>query len=164
MRTMRTLVRTRPFEEMNQMIDQLFGDRYENQPGVENNILPVDVLEHDDRMVIRASVPGMNPENIDISIEDDVLTLKGETHAETEHRDAKVYRREIASGTFTRSIRLPNELDLDSAEAQFDHGLMTITIPRQEKPRRTIKVQVNNQAVGASETVSETETSESENA
>jgi HSP20 family protein len=133
---------------MNQVFDQLFNEVYgSSRPSA--NVLPVDVLEHEDKMIVRASVPGMHPENIDVSIEDNVLTLKGETHSESEHKEAKVYRREISTGSFTRSIRLPEDLDLDNANAEFSHGLMTITIPRQEKPRRTIKVQVNNPSIEA---------------
>ena len=154
---MKTIVRTRPyrdFAEMNDMLEQMFSEFWGQNRG-DGHMMPLDVLENDDTMIFRASVPGIDPANIDISIEDNVLTLKGETSNVEESKDVKVYRREITRGTFTRSIRLPENLNLDEANAEFQNGLMTITIPRLEKPKKTIQVQVRQPAIEAKDQSSE---------
>lgn len=99
--------------------------------------LAVDVVEADDALRVTASVPGIKPEDIEVTIESDVLTIKGETEiAETiKDDDAKdeTYRlRERRTGHFYRTLRLPDTLDTDNAATSYENGVLTITLPKSE--------------------------------
>ncbi|MCW5937229.1 MAG: Hsp20/alpha crystallin family protein [Fimbriimonadaceae bacterium] len=105
--------------------------------------MPIDIFEKEGSIVVRASVPGVRPENVEVSIEGRVLSIRGQLSFEEEHKDAKVYRREITSGTFARSVRLPEDVDVERVEATFENGFVTVTIPKtvESKPA-AIKVPV----------------------
>jgi HSP20 family protein len=134
-----------PLAEMrgvDDMFDRVFGQAFRNPSGqpMQSAILPVDILERDNRLIVRAAVPGISPDDLDISVDNNVLTIRGETRSESEDQDAKVYRREVSFGSFSRSIRLPEKLNLDEVDAEFKNGCVTISIPRlvepQKEPRR----------------------------
>ena len=144
-KNMRTLVNLHPaseFRTMEEVFDRLFGTpvRTHETPAT---VLPLDVVERDGNLVIRASIPGIDPKDLDVQVENNVLSIRGETRHEAESEDAKVYRREITSGSFARSIRLPENLNLDAIDAEFRNGIVTITLPRavEEKPK-ALKVNV----------------------
>lgn len=105
--------------------------------GLQVATLPVDIFEKDNNLVVRAAVPGVKPEDLDIAIENNILTIRGETKSnfENESSETKVYRREVSFGQFSRSIRLPEALKFDQADAEFKHGFVTITIPKVEQPK-----------------------------
>ncbi|MDH3914837.1 MAG: Hsp20/alpha crystallin family protein [Chromatiales bacterium] len=104
----------------------------------------VDIKEEDARFLIEADIPGVRPEDIDITMEDGILTLRG--HRETESlKEAEAYRRvERISGRFYRRFALPDTADADAIEAKFDGGVLKVNIPKLPKvqPRR-IDVQVS---------------------
>ena len=92
----------------------------------------VDISENETGFTLRADVPGVDPEAIDISMEKGVLTIKGERHSEST-QEAKNYRRvERQSGQFYRRFTLPDSADADKIAARSEHGVLTITIPKQE--------------------------------
>jgi HSP20 family protein len=134
------------------MFDRLFGApiRTTASPG---GTLPLDIYEREGKLVFKAGVPGIDPKDLEIQIENNVLTIRGETRHEEESKEEKVYRREVSYGSFSRSVRLPEGLDLDSVDAEFKNGLVTISLPRvpEEKPK-ALKV-----AVRTAEAQSETE-------
>lgn len=101
--------------------------------------LPLEILEKEGKVLIRAAVPGVAPEDLDVSVEDGVLTIRGELKREFEDKDVRVYRREYTYGTFSRSLRLPEDLDLDQIDAEFKNGFVTITLPRVEQPKPEIR-------------------------
>lgn len=140
---MKTLVSWNPSQEirsMEEVFDRLFGSP-RTAPGAA--LLPVDVLEKENKLVVRAAVPGVKPEELDIQIEKNVLTIKGETRHEVAGEDTKIYRREVSYGAFARSIRLPENLNLDDVDAQFENGIVTIAISKVEEPKPlSIKVNV----------------------
>jgi len=140
---MKTLVSWNPtydLRSMDDVFDRLFNG---TRASAETSILPVDVLEQDGKFVVRAVVPGVTSEGLDIQIENNVLTIKGERVQEQTSEDAKVYRRELSYGAFSRSIRLPQNLQLDSVDAEFKNGVVTISIPKVEEPKpQAIKVNV----------------------
>jgi len=106
-----------------------------------NTSLPIGIFEKDGTVFVRASVPGINPGDIDISIENNILTIRGECKQEEEFAEAKVYRREYAHGTFSRSVRLPENLDFEKIDAEFKNGMVTIAIPMPAEPQpKTVKV------------------------
>ena len=124
----------RTMEEMfNRMFAQPFGG---TDTRLNVSTLPVDIFEKDNKLVIRAAVPGVKPEELDVSIENNVLTIRGESRSEYQTgENTKVYRREVSYGSFARSIRLPEKLQFDQADAEFTHGFVTISIPKVEEPK-----------------------------
>lgn len=132
----------REFRAMEEVFEQLFGSPVKPN-GTPTNALPIDVTEKEGNLVVRASVPGIEPNELEIQIENDVLTIRGETKHQSESKDERVYRREMSYGSFARSVRLPDNLNLDSVDAEFKNGIVTITLPRvpEEKPK-AIKVGV----------------------
>jgi len=136
---MRTLVNMNPTAEartLEDMFERLFGTP--TRPATTSaTTLPLDIYEHDGKLVFTAAVPGIDPKDLDIQIENNVLTIKGETRHENETKEAKIYRREVSYGAFSRSVRLPDNLNQDAVDAEFKNGLVTISIPRipEEKPK-----------------------------
>lgn len=138
---MRTMPVFDPFVDFDRMVESLMSAKPRLVTG--GNPVPLDVFEKEGNWVLRASLPGVKADDIEVSIEEGMLTLRGELAFDEEHKDAKVYRREIATGSFVRSIRLPKNIDAERVSATFENGLVTITIPRliEEKPA-AIKVPV----------------------
>jgi HSP20 family protein len=86
------------------------------------------VVQQGDNIIVKASVPGVNPEDIDVSIENDVLTIKGQTKEEREHQEGNYLMRERRAGSFYRALRLPDTLDSDQAQPHYEHGVLSITL------------------------------------
>jgi HSP20 family protein len=105
--------------------------------------LPLDVYREDGHLVIKAEVPGVASEDIDISVKDNVLTISGETKSEDEVTEENYIRRERRYGSFCRSLALPVEAEGDKAEAAFEDGLLTVSVPVAEEPQpETVKIEV----------------------
>ena len=103
----------------------------------------VDMYEDKDNIIVEAQLGGIDPDKVDISIENNVLTLKGESEKKSEVEEKDYYRKEIRRGSFYRSIALPSKVDGDQAAAVSEGGLLKITIPKSvEVKPKTIKVQV----------------------
>ena len=104
--------------------------------------LPLDVSEDTDNYVVKASVPGINPDAIEITLTDNVLTIKGESKEENESKESNWHLRERRYGSFVRSIALPASVDADKVEATNEHGVLTLRLPKAEavKPKKiTVK-------------------------
>lgn len=147
----KTLMNLNPWNDIRE-VAELFDRLFETAPArslpaSDTLQLPVDVYEREGKVFVRAAVPGVAPQDLDVTIEDGVLTIRGETKTETSTEDTKVYRREYRYGAFSRSIRLPENVDAASVDAQFSNGLVTISIPRvePEKPQ-ALKVPVREAA------------------
>lgn len=143
---MRTLVNVNPAAEIRafeEMFERLFATP--RVPNPATHALPIDVLERENKLVVRASVPGIDPNALEVQVEANVLTISGVTASDSETSNEKVYRREITTGRFSRSLRLPEGLDLDKIEAEFRHGVVTITLPRQEEEKpKSIRIAIRN--------------------
>lgn len=144
---MADLIRWEPFRDMltlRQAMDRLFEDSFVRPAGLAAPVMSevaLDMYETDSDVVIKAELPGVKPEEVDVSITEDVLTIKGEHKEEKEEKEPNYYRRELRYGSFSRSVRLPAAVNTDKAEAEFENGLLTLTVPKAEevKPRQ-IKV------------------------
>ncbi len=102
--------------------------------------LPVDFHVHEDEFVLKAEIAGIKPEDIQIEIKDDILTVKGEVKSES-NGEGKYLLREIYEGEFYRSLRLPEPVEVNKVEAKFENGLLTIHLPKAEEARpKTIKI------------------------
>ncbi len=107
----------------------------------------MDLVETKDDFVLRADLPGMGDDDVSIEVENNVLTISGERKAEHEERHEGYYRVERATGSFARSLSLPEGIDPESVTATFDNGVLTVRIPKpvQAKPRR-VKIGVGEGA------------------
>jgi HSP20 family protein len=106
--------------------------------------LPLDVTENDEGYVVKASVAGINPEEVEITIEDNVLTIKGDYAKESETEEENFVMRERYAGRFGRSIRFPVDVNVEAVEANYEHGVLTLDVPKVEevKPKR-VEVKVS---------------------
>ena len=110
---------------------------------------PVDVSDADDHIVVKAALPGIKPDQVDVSVNDGVLTIKGETERDDTSEGVNFYRRELRYGAYSRSIALLTDVDYDKAAAEFKDGLLTVTLPKAEavRPKQiTVKVAATNGA------------------
>jgi HSP20 family protein len=119
-----------------------------DSPHVENWAIPLDVRAEGDDIVVRASMPGVAPEDIQVLIEDNVLTMKGQTTSNDEDADGHYLMRERRLGAFHRGLRLPETVDTEKAQTRYEHGVLTVTIPKAEsKKARQLKVEVGSSKV-----------------
>jgi len=105
----------------------------------------VDIIETENELVLKADVPGVELKDIDIQLENGTLTVKGERKFEKEERNRGFHRMERSYGTFVRYFTVPDTVDAENVKADYQNGVLTITLPKKEiaKPK-AIKVQVNN--------------------
>ena len=100
--------------------------------------LALDVVENKDDFLVKASLPGINPDDLEITYTDNVLTIKGETKEDNNVKDEQYHLRERRYGMFSRSISLPNQVKADAIQASYDAGVLTLKLPKIEavKPKR----------------------------
>lgn len=104
----------------------------------------IDLSETDEAIKVKIDIPGYNPENINVDIDGNVLTVSGEISEEKEEKDEKFYRKERSSGHFSRSITLPNYIESEKAKCDAKNGSLKITIPKKKHSgKKSIKVNVN---------------------
>ncbi|RYD61796.1 MAG: Hsp20/alpha crystallin family protein, partial [Verrucomicrobiaceae bacterium] len=134
---MNLLMNRNPFTEFDHLFRTMERNLESSWRGATAGIgsLPMDVYEKPDAFYMRASIPGVREEDVDLSIEKDVVTLKGTMRCDYEGEGTKVYLLETPYGSFTRSVRLPENCQSDAAEAHFDRGVLTVRIPKAEKPQ-----------------------------
>lgn len=103
----------------------------------------IDVSETKNELVIKAELPGLDPKDIDISMNNGYLTIKGEKKHEKEEKDENYHLIEKSYGSFTRSVRLPREVQNDKIAASFKNGVLRITLPKSEEAKKKeIKIKV----------------------
>lgn len=127
--------RWEPFGElasMRDMMERMFEEFPRLAPWSGFTSLPIDMYQTDKELVVKTSIPGVKPEDIDISVVGDTLTIKGERKAEEETKRENYFYRERSYGTFSRSVTLPVPVEADKAEAKFEHGVLTLTLPKAE--------------------------------
>ena len=143
-----SMIRWEPFREMmslRQAMDRLFEDSFVRPsrlwPELRGGELPIDMYQTKDDVVVKAPLPGVKPEELDISITGDTLTIKGEHKEEQEVKEEDYLCKERRYGTFSRSVTVPVAVKSDKAEATFENGILTLTMPKAEevKPKQ-IKV------------------------
>ena len=146
---MANLVRWDPFRDMvtlREAMDRLFEESFVRPRGALAPAegvasLALDVFESDDDVTVKASIPGLKPEDIDISITGDLLTIKGETHEEKEEEQGNYHLRERRWGAFQRAVSLPTLVKADKADAVFENGVLTLTLPKVEEVKpKSIKI------------------------
>ena len=132
------LVRWDPFEEMNRLHDHLFGGKaLARQPFQ----VAVDIREEDDAFFVDAEVPGLKAEEVNVDVEKNVLTIRGERNVEKEEGEGTYKRIERRYGSFSRSFTLPETVDADNISADLKDGVLALRLPKKEAPSpRTVAV------------------------
>jgi HSP20 family protein len=141
------LIRWEPVRELNTIqneMNRLFNTFFDapssgSAPAMTRRWIPaMDLVEDGDDFVLRADLPGLSEKDVNIELEDNVLTISGERKSEHEQRKEGYYRVERASGSFSRSLTLPEGVDPERVRASFDRGVLEVRIPKpeQRKPRK----------------------------
>jgi HSP20 family protein len=154
---MRTLTRWEPFRGATTLQDQvnrLFHDVFERQ-GEESSLTAwapaVDIYETEHELVVKADLPDIDPKDLDIRVENNILTIRGERKFEKKVNEDNYLRVERAYGSFARSFTLANTVNSDAIKAEYQNGVLTLTIPKKEEAKpKQIKVNVATPAMAAS--------------
>jgi HSP20 family protein len=123
--------------DLNRVFDAFFGGRAAN--GATRRWIPaMDLVETDDHLVLRADLPGLDKDEVEIEVKDNVLTVSGERKAEHQESSNGYHRVERSYGRFSRSLSLPQGVDADQVQAEFDKGVLEVRIPKpvERKPHR----------------------------
>lgn len=152
------LIRWEPARELQtiqQEMNRLFGTFFDSQAGAgtANNgslrrwIPAMDLVEEGDRYVLRADLPGVREEDVKVELDDNVLTVSGERRSEHEARREGYYRVERASGSFSRSLVLPEGVDPQQIHARIEHGVLEVSVPKpQQRAPHRISIDVSGHA------------------
>lgn len=140
-----------PWEEMERFFETAFPRNMmrfgrwpwaEWAPRFEGKMPAVDVIDRPDHVLVRAEIPGVKKEDLDISVSDNMVTIRGTTKHEEEKKEEQYYRREMSRGEYSRSISLPADVDSAEARATFKDGILELTLPKTAPSRRrSIKVE-----------------------
>jgi HSP20 family protein len=136
-------------DRMNRLFDEFFDRPFGLSPFFDEQAFMggfapnMDVSETDKEVTISAELPGMEPEDIQIALDHNILTISGEKHAEKEEKDKRYYRLERSYGSFSRSIPLPEGVEEDSIDASFNRGVLKIKLPKTvEAQKRSKKITI----------------------
>jgi HSP20 family protein len=151
LRTLNRWEASRGNTTLQEQVNRVFGDLLE-RAGDESNLTPwapaVDIFETEHELVVRADLPGVNPQDLDIRVENNILTIRGERKFDSNKANEENYLRvERAYGPFSRSFSLANSVKSDAIKADYQNGVLTLSIPKREEAKpKQIKVNVGTQA------------------
>ncbi len=145
------IVRWEPFRDLvttqdrfNRLFNDTFARAFGNEePSARAWMPPVDIYETDDRLVLKAELPGVDPNEVEVRVEDNTLYLKGERKFEKEVKEENLHRVERTYGAFSRTFALPASVNAEKVEAGYKDGILTLTLPKREEAKpKTIKINV----------------------
>jgi HSP20 family protein len=150
---MRALSNFRSTSTLQDQINRLFNDTFE-RTGQESNLTTwapaVDIYENEHELVVKADLPDIDPKDLDIRVENNILTIRGERKFEKKVNEDNYLRVERAYGAFSRSFALANTVNPDGIKADYQNGVLTLVIPKREEAKpKQIKVNVGAPAVAA---------------
>src|SRR3989339_199681 len=137
-----SLIKWSPFMEPFSDMDKFFdGFRH----GAMTSYSPaMDIYEQDDHLIVEAGLAGIDPKNVEVIVENDILTIQGKTEKKSEVDEKNYYRREMRSGSFYRTVALPAHVDGSKAKAEFDDGVLKVSVPKlKSSEAKKIEVKVN---------------------
>src|SRR5271156_921389 len=153
--TMSTIARLEPFRGISTLQDQfnrLFNESFRNHSGksaLTTWAPAVDFYETANELVVKADLPDVNEKDIDVRVENNLLTIRGERKFEKSVSEENYLRVERTYGAFSRSFSLPNTVNSESIRAEYKNGILTVTLPKREESKpRQVKVNVNAAASG----------------
>ena len=137
-----------PFRDLRQM-DETMNRLWRGYGGVpasaEDWNISMDVIQRPDEIVVKASMPGVKPEAVDLSIEDNILTLRADRKPDFEDDKSVYLVQERPTGSFYRALRLPETVDANKVQSTYENGVLTILLPKaEEKKKRQIKIQIGS--------------------
>ena len=140
------LVRWNPYRELNHMrhmMDRVYDENLAqrwNDAERAASPLALDVKESDEAYVVKATLPGIDPQEVEITYNNKTLTIQGELKSEEEQENERYHMRERYSGKFYRQLRLPIPVNDDAIDAKYEHGILTLTLPKSEelKPKKIV--------------------------
>lgn len=146
-----SIVRWRPFSDLmslSETMDRLFEDRFVSPDHWvtwrASEVVPVDMFETENEILINAALPGVSPEDVEITLLGDTVTIKGETKIDNELKEGDCLCRETRYGSFHRELTLPVRVSSEKAEAKFENGMLRLTLPKAEETKpKQIKVSVH---------------------
>ena len=139
-----TLVRWNPFRDMSMLqnhMNRLFEDAMGTWPGESDGrgstswVPLADIYENENDLIVRAELPGVDPKAVDVRVENNVLTIRGERTFEQKVQQENYHRLERSYGTFFRSFALPTTIDADKIQAEYRDGVLNLTLPKSEKAK-----------------------------
>jgi HSP20 family protein len=153
MRIMNRWEPSRGATTLQEQINRVFGDMLE-RTSEESNLTPwapaVDIFETEHELVLKADLPDVNPQDLDIRVENNILTIRGERKFENKVNEENYLRVERAYGSFSRSFSLANSVKSDAIRADYQNGVLTLSIPKREEAKpKQIKVNVETHAMAA---------------
>ena len=138
----------RPFRDslsLREAMDRLMEDSVVSPRSIVGMAPKINVLEKDNQIIVKAEIPGVKEEDLDIEVADDVVTISGERKEEKETKEEDYFHKETHYGAFSRSVSLPSAVVADKAEAEVKNGILTITIPKvEEKKAKKVKVKASS--------------------
>jgi HSP20 family protein len=143
-----SLIRWEPFRGLRRrddMFEDLFGELLRRPffEGEELTTPPVEVAESDGDVIVKMEVPGLEKDQLQLTVAEDRITVRGETRKESEEKRKNYYRQEIRYGAFQRAVPLPVEVDAAKASAELKNGMLKVTLPKSRQPKaQEIKVAV----------------------
>jgi HSP20 family protein len=149
-----SVLRWDPFEELREvqrsldrLFDELSGRRPARRPQAREAAVwepAVEVYETDQEVVVRAELPGVDPKDVNVTVQDNTVTIEAETREEQEERGRTYLRRELRYGRFVRSLALPAEVRSDAAKASYRNGVLEVRVPKSERAKpKQVKVEVS---------------------
>jgi HSP20 family protein len=125
-------------------MDKMFEGGLPSMAGSSNGFTPaIDVYENKDAVVAETPLAGIDPKDVEVTVQNGVLTVKGESKKESEVDEKNYYRKEVRSGSFYRQVTLPTKVQEDGATAEFENGMLKVIIPKiAEIKAKTIKVEI----------------------
>jgi len=143
------LMRWRPKRDFLDVFDELFKEwwnpsTYRVRPNLDTLCPAVDIYDNNNEVVLKMDLPGISKENIDITVENGVLTIAGEIKGEDEVKTEDYYKKERYTGKFTRSFSLDESINIEEINAKFENGVLTLTIPKpkSEEKKESKKVEI----------------------
>ena len=139
-----TLAAEREFDRLFRDSFTTFGGEREAEPSTRPWAPAVDIYETENSIVLKAELPGIDPKDVEVRVEDNTLYLKGERKFEKETKDENYHRVERSYGSFARSFSLPNSIDADKVVAEYKDGVLNLTLPKREEAKpKTIRINVS---------------------
>jgi len=139
-----------PFDEIDRLFDELLprsmfrlglGSVGRGLMGAQSPMPKIDLIERDNEMLLRAEVPGIRKEDLEISVDESSVTLRGSVSHELKEEEGEYFRREIAHGEFVRTVALPSSVDTDKVQASLKDGVLELVMPKLEAAKRR-KIQI----------------------
>jgi HSP20 family protein len=124
-----------PFEDFDRALNQFFNQSHQGF------VPSLDVYQDKDTVIVETPLPGVDPNKVNISIENDVLTIEGSSEKKSEVEEKDYYRKEVRTGSFHRAVALPTSVDGEKASAEYKNGILKISIPKEERAKpKQIKI------------------------